>query len=513
MKILITARYVSGDSVEGGSSRFFKTVADTLLDMGHDVTCTTEPSHYVANDYDLIICSHVLPEIKANPALKILISHGIIKDERMTPGADRYISVSKEVRDINMKFGFRSEVVPQPIRINRYTRPGETLRKILIIRREPVAHDPFEFLKDQYEVRYSDLTVPIEDQIEWADLCITLGRGALESMAQGRPVLVADNRPYIGAVGDGYMNKGTIWKSARCNFSGRWFKHHITREWIEKELAKYNADDSAFLFEYVSEHHDAVKIVNQYLDNDHVTKIKQKQDVSVAFGVLVNDIRRLDMVFQQSQVSPDITAHIIKLPETACKGLNKLIDIMEADGTEIAVFAHQDMYFRAGWVEQMKSQIALLPDSWIVAGIIGKDPDGDVCGRLHDMRMPLHFSTGHNFPHPASCFDECCIILRLHQGFRFDEDMPGFDLYGTQAVCLAYEMGRTAWMIDAFAEHYCMRSFDWHPGKDFEACFKWLHRRFPPDVAPRIDTTVIACSREYSKPRYDPEVATFAATG
>jgi hypothetical protein len=213
-----------------------------------------------------------------------------------------------------------------------------------------------------------------------------------------------------------------------------------------------------------------------------------------AFGVLVNDLMRLDMVFRQSEIDPAVPCHTIKLPETATKGLNKLLGIMEAEENEIAILCHQDMFFRQGWLGQLAQKLGELPDSWIVAGIIGKDMQGKICGRLHDTRMPLPFNTKHEYPQPASCFDECCIIVNLKKGFRFDENMPGFDLYGTLCVLQAKENGGTAWIIDAFAEHYCMRSFEWYPGKDFEDCFKWIHQRFP--NADRIDTTVIGVPEE-----------------
>jgi len=71
--------------------------------------------------------------------------------------------------------------------------------------------------------------------------------------------------------------------------------------------------------------------------------------MKVSFGVLVNDLMRLDMVFRQSVIEG--TAHIIKMPETACKGLNKLLELMEGDGADIGVLANQDMFFRAGWVD------------------------------------------------------------------------------------------------------------------------------------------------------------------
>jgi hypothetical protein len=140
------------------------------------------------------------------------------------------------------------------------------------------------------------------------------------------------------------------------------------------------------------------------------------------------------------------------------------------------------------------NQIRLLPEDWTLAGVIGKDWDGAICGRLHYMRIPLHFSTAHNYPHPASCFDECVIIVNLKKKFRFDEDMPGFDLYGTQCVLKAIEEGGTAWMIDAFCEHYCMRPFTWYPDKKFEDCFKWLYQRFP--NARKIDSTVLGVEKK-----------------
>jgi hypothetical protein len=216
----------------------------------------------------------------------------------------------------------------------------------------------------------------------------------------------------------------------------------------------------------------------------------------VAFGVLVNDPLRLANVFQQSEVNPAIKVHIIKEPTTATSGLNKLLGIIEAEGADVAVLAHQDMYFRQGWLEQLYDQLALLPDSWVVAGVVGKDMQGRFCGQFQDMRTPLKFWTMdiHEFPQQASCFDEAVIIINLRKGFRFDETLKGFDLYGTLCVLQAWEQGGTAWVLDAFCEHFCTRPNTWHPDETFRASFKWLYRRFP--GAPRIDSTVFGAPKE-----------------
>lgn len=486
MKILVTARYVHGKSAEGGSGRYMRCLIDTLRDMGHAVTATEQPSEFCFEPFDLIICSH--PErfaaIKNNPARKVFISHGLIADEHMPKGADRYVSVSDEVRRVNLASGIDSVVIGQPIRIGEQRRPGLELRRILVIRREPVTSDPFAFLAGRYELRYSDLSVPIESQIAWSDLCITLGRGALEAMAQGKPVLVADNRPYIGAVGDGYVTVKNVVEIAKANFSGRRFRHPLTREWIEAELARYDPADSDFLYRYARDNHAARMIARKLIDPGPV----------ISFGVLVNDFARLDMCFRQSEIEG--RSHVITHPESAAKGLNRLLQTIEDEGADVAVLAHQDMHFRQGWIPQVREQLARLPADWVVAGIIGKDLEGNVCGRLHDMRIAPVFNTTdmHKFPHPASCFDECCIIVNINSGFRFDEALDGFDLYGTMAVLQAWEKGGSAWIIDAFAEHYCMRPFSWFPDKDFQARFKWLHDRFP--NAARIDSTVLGVERK-----------------
>ncbi|MDD5049978.1 MAG: hypothetical protein PHH09_13720, partial [Methanoregulaceae archaeon] len=148
MKILVTARYVSGGAVEGGSSRFMKCLADALRRAGHEVTATDSPAPHASEEWDLIICSHhdQFRAIKRNAAKKIYVSHGLIADERFLEGANRYISVSEETRAINrFQCNIDSEVVGQPVDIVRKGRPGTILRKILIIRREPVQFDPFAF--------------------------------------------------------------------------------------------------------------------------------------------------------------------------------------------------------------------------------------------------------------------------------------------------------------------------------------------------------------------------------
>lgn len=264
MKILLLAAYITDEP--GGSGRMMKCLSRSLSFLGHEVIESTNPHIHEDTQYDLIICSHYLFIIKNHPAPKINIAHGIIVEERLIPGANWNVAVSEEVKNHNFRFGIMSTVIPQPIVVREFKRSCPILDKILIIRRNNLkGHDPLLFLCDYYDVRISDPDTPIEEQIDWADLCITLGRGALESMARGKPVIVADNRIYMGAIGDGYVDSGNITEIAKNNFSGRRYQHPITPDWIMGELRKYDPEDGRFLRQYVIDNHNPEIIARKYL--------------------------------------------------------------------------------------------------------------------------------------------------------------------------------------------------------------------------------------------------------
>ncbi len=233
----------------------------------------------------------------------------------------------------------------------------------------------------------------------------------------------------------------------------------------------------------------------------------------ISFGVMTNHWARFDMALRQSEISGQV--HYIENPESATKGLNKLLDIMEKEGADVAALVHQDMSFRRTWVPQIRAQISNLPESWVTAGIIGKDMKGRICGVFNDTRIPQIFNTAdiHTFPQSACCFDECCIFVNLRKGFRFDETFDGFDLYGTLAVLQTWEMGGKAFIVDSgscgvraatnfgdlivditFAQHHCTRPFTWVPDEKFIRNYKWLYDKFT--EIERLDSTAIGCSEE-----------------
>ena len=287
---------------------------------------------------------------------------------------------------------------------------------------------------------------------------------------------------------------------------GKLFKTHPHNEeshcW-DGELAEH----------YQASHKNTVFLSQVYALFNYFEPGRWTPGLKVSFGVMTNLPSRLSMSLQQSEIVGDL--HYVSNPKSATKGLNKLLDRIAVDGSDVAILTHHDMSFRKPWLPKIKNELAALPPDWVVAGIIGKDMEGRICGKMSDSRIPVLFNTSdiHEFPVKACCFDECLIFVNMKSGFRFDEALDGFDLYGTLCVLQTWEMGGSAWIIDsgaysimadtehgnmqvdvALATHHCTRPFTWFPDNKFQKNFKWLYDRFT--TAERLDTTVLGLPPE-----------------
>ncbi len=353
--------------------------------------------------------------------------------------------------------------------------PGNFKRNWFIKNNEIINDDYYVTVDDDdmYEAGVFDKIKQMDDDI------------VVISMKRGRfiPMGVSDIRKYPITTLYAHPDNVQVGKiSAQQSFvKGKIFKQHLFNEeyhcW-DGEMAIHHKESG----EQIRYEPGFFAFFNYYEPGRW-----DKGNHKIAFGCMVNNKMRLDSVLRQSQID-GIQAYTISDPDSAAKGLNKLLNVIETKGGDIAVLTHQDMYYKNPWLQQMQSQIALLPESWIIAGIVGKDEDGVICGKLHDMRTPMFFWSNHKFPVECSCIDECCIIVNMKMGFRFDERLEGFDLYGTYAILRAKEMGGSAWIIEAFAEHYCSKSWEWFPDEKFQESWKWLYGRFP---GAKIDTTVL----------------------
>lgn len=272
MKILITNNHLER---LGGSETWVMTMAKELSKK-HEVKVYTRIPGYVSEllsefmtaektGYDLALVNHntCLPV----DAKKIVFtSHGIYPPEEVpvSESAHHYVGVSEEI----CKKYQLDNLIRNPIDTTLFkptSVPGKVPKRALAI----VDDQALRKIKDAcaqlgIEVvtptRYSFETPKLMNEV---DLVFSIGRGALEAMSCGRPVILYDERGYTKG-SDGYFSDENV---RTCNYSGRYFNRHFEVSDLKEEILKYNSTDGKRNRQYILDNHDVKKIAKQYLEH------------------------------------------------------------------------------------------------------------------------------------------------------------------------------------------------------------------------------------------------------
>lgn len=150
----------------------------------------------------------------------------------------------------------------------------------------------------------------------------------------------------------------------------------------------------------------------------------------------------------------------------------------EAD-SDIVIFAHQDVYFPRGWEKKLLSAIQSLEqrgENWGVLGVIGADKNGSLVGGAWSNGLQLKIESKFTSPAPVRSFDEIVLILRKNGGIRFDNNLPGFHLYGVDIALSAIKAGLGAYVFDAPVVHNSL----WikRLGPLYYAAYRYVHRKW-----------------------------------
>ena len=260
MKILLTNNHLER---LGGSETWVYTMAQELKRRGYQVGVYTKVKGYVSDllkdliddepqGYDLALINHNSC-MGVDAKFKIFTSHGTVPElERPIEGADYYVAVNENVAE---KYNIET-IIKNPIDTELFkpiTEIKDNVETVLAITEEK--------LDLPYNVIYPDRRkMNMPELINQADIVISLGRGCLEAMSCGRPVITWDKRPYWEARGDGYLDDLSKLKG---NVAGQYSRTDID---LEEEIKKYNKEDGKRNREYILENHDVKKIVDKYLE-------------------------------------------------------------------------------------------------------------------------------------------------------------------------------------------------------------------------------------------------------
>ncbi|MCC7571149.1 hypothetical protein KO465_07490 [Candidatus Micrarchaeota archaeon] len=280
MKISIS---VNSLSIPGGLQNWARTVSEELLRLNHRVTVVTDNIGTYAQVFNCEVtdkfpkCDISLVNnkdfLERSNGFKIFTSHTFLTDKgRFSKGADAYVSISKEIQDLEAKRGFKSTVIGNPVDFSlfRFT-PTKKLDKVLFLSKDG-RKATFNILEACQKMGLKVLIVDhanyahIHNIIKEADLVITSGRSTVESMACGKNVLSANHRTIMkDFTGAGLITPDNYLENMKDWFSGRNNPIYFDTDKLIEQIKLYDSNYSQELNKLTFKHFDARKNVKKYL--------------------------------------------------------------------------------------------------------------------------------------------------------------------------------------------------------------------------------------------------------
>jgi hypothetical protein len=183
---------------------------------------------------------------------------------------------------------------------------------------------------------------------------------------------------------------------------------------------------------------------------------------------------------------------------SASKAYNSALDAVQQP---IVVFVHQDVYLPAPWLSQLFGAMRRLEKAdpnWAILGLYGARADGSHAGRVWCSGQGCELGNAFDGPVPVVSIDELLIVMRRGAGVRFDEELEGFHLYGTDIVQTALAKGFGAYVIHAPVVHNTVRVKSLHGA--YERAYRYIARKLR-DRLP-IPTVVVPITRWGGTMRY-----------
>ncbi len=236
-----------------------------------------------------------------------------------------------------------------------------------------------------------------------------------------------------------------------------------------------------------------VREKNAFSGQRKLEELKIVNIETIAFAVACNDTAVLTRDFL---ASPDIannkySAAVEKGMVSAAATYNVLLERLN---NEYVVFAHQDVYFPAGWADQVLDNIDSLNSSgieWLTLGCIGVGKDAKIRGHVWSSSIDQLIGESFESPVEVQSLDELVLIVNTRHGFKFDENLSGYHLYGTDIVQSGIKLGLKSYVINA----PCIHNDKPKPilGSDYLKAYKYMQNKWRDE--PRIYTTVMPLNK------------------
>lgn len=198
----------------------------------------------------------------------------------------------------------------------------------------------------------------------------------------------------------------------------------------------------------------------------------------IAFVCASNNPRILQDNLLRSPLiaSGDYPLEVIENAKSAACAYNGGLDRTDAD---IVVFLHHDVYLPLGWdglLRQRIAEVEAIDPDWALLGAFGVAMDARGYGPVWSSSINFIAGLMPMAPVPVQSFDELLFVMRRSAGLRFDEELDGWHMYGTDIVCQARAHGLGAYSVALPLIHN--DGYKETLDGSFEAAFRYMARKW-----------------------------------
>lgn len=210
-----------------------------------------------------------------------------------------------------------------------------------------------------------------------------------------------------------------------------------------------------------------------------------------------------DIILQQNLLKSEISrvheVSILRGERSASQAYNRFMDRVN-DSEGIYVFPHQDIFFPPGWENKLRTaieQLSAIDPNWGVLGAFGVTDSGQNVGNVFCAGLRRHLTSNPIGPIQVQSVDELLIIVRGGANLRFDENLEGFHLYGTDICQIAASQGKASYIADIFCIHNT-NSYKYLPN-DFWRNYRYLRTKWSSKLPITTPCVVISNDALYPK--------------
>lgn len=279
MNVLISSYYFD----LSGTPTYTKTLYNELVRRGHSVTIYSPVGGKLAEGLNVVgslsgvaapdviiaqqnVCAEQMRQ-KFPTVPMVYSAHHATYELEQPPQCEVqwWTAINEEVRDNLIAKGVKVDKI-SIIRdfvdtkiFKREVPVAYSLRRVLYISnyKKWKTYDVIEKACKKLNVRLKAIGAPygrsyaVQDDINAADVVISIARGILEAMACERPCISFDKMK-----GDGYITEEVYYESRKHQFGYDLCKHEFTADGLAEEMAKFDCLDGGKNRELILAHHD-----------------------------------------------------------------------------------------------------------------------------------------------------------------------------------------------------------------------------------------------------------------